>query len=182
MSDKRISVEAIRKGDAKAFRSFFEDFYVTLCQIANSYLKDADTSRDIAQEAFVCLWEKRSKFYSVPSAKFYLYKYVRNRSLNHKRDARRRDRIIEECQSDEIAYRNALIEQETYQLIHQAIKNLPLQGQKIIELSLDGLTNPQIAEELKVSVNTVKTHKKRAYKNLRDDLKENVFILFSLLL
>jgi RNA polymerase sigma-70 factor (ECF subfamily) len=44
------------------------------------------------------------------------------------------------------------VENETYQLIHEAIKNLSPQGQRVIEYSLDGLKNADIAKELGITI------------------------------
>ncbi len=181
MTNDRISITDFIKGDVSAFKALFESFYGSLCQITNKYLKDDAASRDIAQDAFVYLWEKRAEINSVQSAKFYLYKFVKNRSLNYIRDARHRSKINMQLQNPEASFRDDLIEQETYILIHKAIQGLTPQEQRIILLALDGLSNIQIAEELKISINTVKTLKKRAYKMLHDELKENIFVLFHLL-
>lgn len=176
MKEEMYSIEDIRKGNVKAFESFFESFYVYLCQISFSYLKDLDASRDIAQDAFIYFWERRNEIYSIHSAKLYLYKYVKNRSLNYIRNTKLRTNIIEERQSNEVAFEDNQIEQETYRLIYSAIKTLPPQGKKIIEHSLDGLSNNEIAIEMNISVNTIKTLKKRAYIKLREEIKRNFLI------
>ena len=64
------------------------------------------------------------------------------------------------------------IQEETIRLIYEAIESLPENCKNIIDLSLKGLKNDAIAETLKISVNTVKTHKKTAYKILRIKLKD----------
>lgn len=48
----------------------------------------------------------------------------------------------------------------------------------IILLTLEGKTNPEIAEELSVSKETVHSQKKIAYRKLRDYLKDYYFLLF----
>jgi RNA polymerase sigma-70 factor (ECF subfamily) len=78
-------------------------------------------------------------------------------------------------------YKEALIIEETNEIIYQAICKLSPQGKEVIELSLDGLKNEEIARELGISINTVKTIKQRAFKFLRKELKENVFALFLIL-
>ncbi len=45
-------------------------------------------------------------------------------------------------------------------------------------LNLEGMDNQEIADELQVSLNTVKFHKKNAYKLLRDKLKDQFYLLF----
>jgi RNA polymerase sigma-70 factor (ECF subfamily) len=80
----------------------------------------------------------------------------------------------------EIFFRDNLVEEETYQIIFNAIRTLSPQAQRVIELSLDGLKNQEIANKLSISINTVKTIKLRAFAALRVELKDNIFILFML--
>ncbi len=164
----------------QTFKSFFEGSYSSLCLFTNKYLKDKDISRDIVQDAFLYLWVKRDDFSSENSAKSYLYKYVKDRSLNYLRDKGVRQKIEFKRMESETFFRDNLIEEETYLIIFNAIKKLSPQSQRVIELSLDGLKNQEIAEELLVSINTVKTIKLRAFAALREGLKDNVFILFVL--
>jgi RNA polymerase sigma factor (sigma-70 family) len=74
---------------------------------------------------------------------------------------------------DDFAFEN-----EVYQLLYDAINSLPPNGKQVIELSMDGLKNKEIAKSLNISVNTVKTLKLRAYKFLREKLKKIYFNFF----
>ncbi len=69
-------------------------------------------------------------------------------------------------------FNDFLIEDETYRIIHEAVESLPAQESKVIQLALEGLKMQEIADQLKISVNTVKTLKSRAYKHLRKELRE----------
>lgn len=93
------------------------------------------------------------------------------------------DRLNPE-QFDENLFDKNYIREETIRLIYQAIESLPENSKKIIDLSLQGLKNEDIAQALNLSVNTVKTHKKTAYKMLRIQLKDILpvsILLFDLL-
>ena len=67
---------------------------------------------------------------------------------------------------------------ETSSIIENAINTLPNKCAQIIKLSIKDFTNAQIAEELGISINTVKAQKKIAYKKLRPLLKD-YFILIA---
>ncbi|NEW80833.1 MAG: RNA polymerase sigma-70 factor [Mariniphaga sp.] len=181
MMDSDQLILDIKKGNVNAFKQFFESFYPSLCLFANKYLKNSDESLDIVQDAFISIWNIRKDVHSIDSAKGYLFKYVKNRSLNYLRDQKQRKCLNFEQLNSEIFFRDNLIEEETYQIIYEAVRNLPAQGQRVIELALDGLKNQAIAEQLNVTVNTIKTIKLRAFKSMRKELKENVFMLFMLL-
>jgi RNA polymerase sigma-70 factor (ECF subfamily) len=65
-----------------------------------------------------------------------------------------------------------VVEEETHRMIHQAIQELSPKCKEIILLGLEGLKNKEIARELNLSVNTVKTHKLLAYRQLRIKLAQ----------
>ena len=75
-------------------------------------------------------------------------------------------------------YMRSVIEEETRRLIFTAIDSLPEHCRKVCLLNLEGMDNQEIADELQVSLNTVKFHKKNAYKLLRDKLKDQFYLLF----
>jgi RNA polymerase sigma-70 factor (ECF subfamily) len=132
------------------------------------------------QEAFVYVWSKREYIRDTAAAKSYLYKYIKNHCLNFLRDSKRRQEILKEKLESEVFYRDNLVEQETYEIIYHAIKDLSRQNQQVIELSLDGLSNKEIAKKLNITVNTVKTIKQRAFKALRRVLEPSLFALLYL--
>ena len=160
------------------FKEFFEENYPSLCVFANRYLQDESVSADIVQEAFVYVWNKRKYVRDASAVKSYLYKYIKNHCLNFLRDTKRRQEILKEKLEAPDFYRDNLIERETYEIIYRAIEGLSAQNQQVIELSLDGLSNNEIAERLEISINTVKTIKQRAFKALRKVLKPGLFALF----
>ncbi|MFV0376756.1 MAG: RNA polymerase sigma factor [Mangrovibacterium sp.] len=162
------------------FKIFFEEHYSSFCVLANYYLPDSAEGADIVQEAFVSVWNKRADIRDTRAAKAYLYKHIKNRCLNCIRDTKRRQGIIGESHDLSHFNHDKVIEQETYELIYKAIKNLSPQNQQVIEYSLDGLSNKEIAEKLNISINSVKTNKQRAFQKLRKLLIPELFLLIYL--
>ena len=70
-----------------------------------------------------------------------------------------------------------LIEEETHRLIYEAISELPPKCREILHLSIQELKNDEIAEKMRVSVNTVKKQKAIAYSRLRIKLKSLLCLL-----
>lgn len=174
-------IEKIRGKDLSGFEQFYKDFFPSLCVFAAKYLQDEEISQDIVQDAFLYFWKKNIHFWSNTSAKSYLFKYVKNRSLNYIRDRHLENKEIIADKETDVYFRDMIIEAEAYQILYSAIVTLPKQGQRVIDLTLDGFKNREIAEQLGISVNTVKTIKRQAYQTLRGELKENVLILVSIL-
>jgi len=171
--EKNIIVD-FNSGNKQAFEKFFNMFYKALCLFAGKYVYDDALAEDIVQEVFITLWKKWSNFKNLTSVKTFLYEAVRNKSLNYIKhiDVRKRFREsqIREMESEHY-FVNHLLEEETHRILYEEINKLPTQCCKILLLSLEGLKNQEIAEDLSVSINTVKTQKKIAYKHLRLNLK-----------
>ena len=67
-------------------------------------------------------------------------------------------------------------------ILHESINNLPIGCKSILELyAFDGHKYKSAANHLGISMNTVKTQIKKAYKILRHDLKNDYLFLILLL-
>lgn len=155
------------------------NLYPGMCNIANRYLNDEVQSKDIAQEAFIKLWGKLEEFRDILSVKSYLYSTVRNLCLNYLRD-HRNNIAIPGILPDrpEPDFKSIIIEEEAIHALYAAIDNLPAQSARIIRMSLKGIKNQAIAEELGISVNSVKTLKYNALHTLRKKLQEPALLIF----
>jgi len=166
------------KIDIQAFRQFFDCFYPSVCIFANKYLKDIDLAKDFAQEAFIEFWKIRVKFKDIKAVKGFIYTVTRNKCLNHIKIRDIRENILrEEIYSKDYFY-ELILEEETFVIVQRAVCNLAPQSRKIVTLSMEGNKNQDIAKLLNVSINTVKTLKKNAYKELRGQLKDHLITLF----
>lgn len=74
-------------------------------------------------------------------------------------------------------FHDAIVEEETYRIVSEAINKLPDQMKAIMQLSLEGKKNAEIADRLNISTETVHTLKKIAYKKLRENLKDYYYFL-----
>lgn len=170
--------------DEAGFHELFNRFYVPLCVFAYQYVDDNEAAADIVQEVFASLWQQRTEFDGWHQVKAYLYTAVRNRALNeidHRRVVTEYARNLVERQK-EAYFRDVLVEQETYRMLAEAIDRLPERMREIMRLALEGKKNPEIAGELDVSVETVRTLKKLAYKKLREGLKDQYYYILLFLI
>lgn len=167
----------------KEYQSLFNKLYEPLCLFANSYLSNLELSKDIVQDLFVKIWEDKIEFKTNTGLKSYLYTSIKNRSLDHLKSKRYKSTIklssikIETLETESHFLREVMVV-ETSQVIDKAINTLPNKCAQIIRLSVKKLTNSQIANELGISINTVKAQKKIAYKRLKPLLKD-YFVLIS---
>ena len=178
--DKLIFNE-IKKGNREVYQSLFDSYYEALVGFAENYTFDRQASEDLVQELFIYVWENAAKVEIHTSLKSYFYQSVRNRCLNYLKSLKLEDR-------KNLLYINALLntdddveffEPEILDQIRASIDELPEQMATVFRLKLfEGMKQKEIAEELDVSVNTVKTHLKRARVKLRDSLFNRTKLLF----
>lgn len=183
MEIKQNIVSDIKRGDLRAFKEFFDDYYIMLCVFAARYLKDDEQCKDVAQEALTSYWERRGDFDDIYKVKGFLYTVTRNHCLNilrHTKVNLNYQKIYEEELESESSFEDHVIEQETYLLVRNAVEKLPPQMRRIIRFSLEGLNNPQIAKEMGIGEGSVKSLKQTAYRKLRDQLKEHFYVLLFL--
>jgi RNA polymerase sigma-70 factor (ECF subfamily) len=156
-------------------KSLFEPLYPSLCLFANTYLRDMDTSKDVVQEVFIKIWERDTPYPNFYAIKALLYKAVKNRCLDylkskyHRRMVQSPDIDFDHMLSDDFFYTQLTLT-DTYAQLETAIKQLPKKSEAVIRLTLNAYTNKEIAEELSISKNTVKSQKRIAYKKLRHAL------------
>lgn len=153
----------------------FNRYYTSLWSFAFQFVGNDSVAEDLVQEAFIKLWENRDGFDNMNTARVYLFKNVKNGALDYIRHGKVKDKNEDELNlwlqmdsSNSFEYK--ILEEEVFGQLHDAVCKLPEQTRKIILLTLDGMSNPDIAGQLNISLNTLKTLKKRAYQQLRDIL------------
>lgn len=173
-------LNSFRKGDQRVFEKIFESFYKSLVVFAQKYVNKMDVAEDLVQEVFVRFWEKRASVKNIDSLKAFLYVSVRNTCLNelrHQKNVAKYEREMLALKSQESFFMNDLIEEETTRLVMQAVNELPEQTRAVFDMSLNGIKNAQISEELNLSISTVKYHKMKAVLVLRQQLKGSFYLL-----
>ncbi|TRZ42243.1 RNA polymerase sigma factor [Robertkochia solimangrovi] len=174
-------IQEIREGKQESFKEFFDDFYPVLCSYAKKYVIATDKSEDMAQEALIKYWERRENFNDIREVKNFLYVVTRNQCLTLlKRSKKDQDlELIKTLESESFLKAN-IIDQETFHLVQKAVSSLPERQKQIILLTLQGVKNPEIAQNLDITENTVKTLKRNAFRKLRELLKDNYYLLLFL--
>lgn len=174
-------IERVSKGDRGAFKELHEELYQRMFYYVYKILHDKEQAEDIIQDTFVLFWGNRSNFNNLLAVKTYLYTVVKNKVLALIRDTANRKRILESIEWEESTTEdNILISAEICGQVQQAIRELPTQTRRVIELSMQEMTVEKIAEEMQISPNTVKTLKKAGYQVLREKLKHLRMVLFFL--
>ena len=174
-------IRQIKNGDIKAFKDFYNSFFDSMAIFSFQIVRESEVAKDIIHDTFLIYWQKRFEFETVDGVKAYLYAVIRNKALTfiRNRNVEIKNQKHFEIEYDDIVKREIILE-ETFQILHNAIDSLPPQMKKIIRLTMKGLKNQEMSEELGISINTVKTLKKNAYKQLRERMKNNVYAMILL--
>jgi len=156
----------INIGDRNNFNSIFHQYYKALCYFAERITESHNDAEDIVEELFVKLWNKQQHFESEQHLKAFLYRSTKNACLDFlklsERANNRHTLFFMDNDQWEESYLNEIIRAEVMREIYRAIENLPKQCSKIITMSyVDGKTNQEIAQELNLSVQTIKNQKGR---------------------
>jgi RNA polymerase sigma-70 factor (ECF subfamily) len=174
-------VEKLKCGDKKAYESLFMTHYKNLVLYAKKFVVDTEIARDIVQDVFFYLWEKRNTLNIDKSISSYLFRSVRNACINHlKRDSLKEDYIKQflltingqELSTDKsLDVHELVVHKDLLQRIELIIESLPDQCKNMFRMSrFRGLKNKEIAEIYSVSTRTVETQIYRALKVLKEDL------------
>lgn len=152
---------------AREFELMFKELYMPLGMYALRIVEDAADAEDLVVEAFAKAWQLLDGGAVIGNFKAYMYRSVRNDCIGFLR--KRREVLGIEMipdVSDEIvdtSVRDAKI--------WKAIDDLPEKCREVFLLSKrDGLSNEEIAEELGISIKTVKNQLTKALGRLRDAL------------
>jgi RNA polymerase sigma-70 factor (ECF subfamily) len=180
MQSSRLTIadsylKLFRKGNEEGFNYFFNTLYKPLHFFAIGYTQDKETAEDIIEDSFIKLWNKREIFETESGLKSYLYKTVHNACLRWLWQKQNRSRhnisYAKETTTTEHSYFENTVKAETINQLHQAIGQLPAQCKKVFtKLYIEGKSVSETAQEMDLTISTVKNQKARGIKLLKPKL------------
>ena len=167
----------IRSGDEHAFEHLFHAEHAGLCSFADRMLSSPHLAEEVVQSVFLRLWTSRRTLPALGSVRAYLYKATRNAALDHLKHAALEDQwaaatAAEGDQAGSEPEVEALAtERERSDALFRAIELLsPRARQAVVLRWLRGMTYPEVADALGISVKGVEIHVTRALRALRGSL------------
>ncbi len=172
MARLNISHNKIIVVNKAAFEWLFNELYNNLCRFSIKFVLIHQIAEDIVQNVFIYLWENRNEIDIHTSYSSYLYKAVKNKSIDYLRSKYAKINFVQEdAACDSIEYSNPLKKLEEGELesyITKVISELPEKCSIIFSMSRFGdLTNKQIAENLNISEKTVEAQITNAIKKIK---------------
>lgn len=148
----------------KAFDIIYKKYSRRLYGFVFRYVKQEVDTEEIVQEVFIKIWKSREKIDVYSSFESFLFTIAHNATVNLLKKRATEQKYVEHVKSlqridetyeltDEIHYK------ELRQKLQRLLKELSPRQKEIFQLSREkGLSNKEIAEELGISVQTVKNH------------------------
>ncbi|SHF13655.1 RNA polymerase sigma factor [Pedobacter caeni] len=167
--------DLLKEDDEAAFTEIYSRYAESLTGFASSKLYHLEDPRDIIHDVFVKLWEERKQLKVDRNLEAYLFTLVRYRIVD-----KIRKNITREDYSEMVLALQTTLRSETEQYIAakelkqnitQALDKLSPRVREIYQLSREeNLSIAQIADQLKLSEQTVKNQLSFALKHLRESL------------
>jgi RNA polymerase sigma-70 factor (ECF subfamily) len=181
-------VRELKKGNHLVFEQVFKKYYATLCFEARGYLGAKHLVEEVVCDVFTRVWQNRETLYIKTSLREYLIKAVHNTCIDYYRHLKAQEKLkqgFEQKQEVVVTLKDIgenpldyMLSQELEGRINKAIESLPEQYRKTFTLSrFHDLTYDEIAAEMGISVNSVKTNIKNALSKLRESLGEFLPVL-----
>lgn len=180
-SDRDI-LDVFVKNRKEGVRMLFDRYYRPLVLYAGSLIDDDTMAEDLVQEFFVRLWEddylERIESKALSS---YLFSSVRNSCYTylHKNDVMRAR--VDFTSIDVAADSAAALSQEIVDRVTAVIALMPEQTGRVLNCVLmQDMKYQETADELHVSLNTVKTLLRNGMRLLREELQseQELILLF----
>ncbi|MDB5141654.1 MAG: polymerase subunit sigma-70 [Mucilaginibacter sp.] len=184
LSDLDLTI-LLKDDDHGAYEEIYRRYHMLLYLYAYKKLKDKEAAKDLIQEIFLALWNKRRSYTFHADLAGYLYRAVRNRAFDIFAHQRVEQKYVDSLQSylntDTATADHLLREKEIQTMIDNEIALMPKGMREVFELSRKQyLTHKEIAEKLDMSEDAVNKQIKRALKLLRVRLGFTVYALMML--
>lgn len=176
------------QNEKKRWEFIYDNFYQSLCYFSNTVLQDPEKAQDVVQSVLVKLWQDKTVFNDVNHLRNFLYKSVRNSTINELNTTATHEKILGRLADnnpklyEQDDHFHSIVRAELYKRILDEVSNLPDKTAEVFRLAfLEQKSNQEIADQMSISINTVKVHKNNAKKALQHTLKD-LFPLVALML
>lgn len=170
-------------GKKDDFEIIFRAYYAPLKRfISNSmHIHDAD---DLVENLFVKLWDKQVRFESLDHMRGFLYRSAGNagKSYLQLHQNSKRESLDDPDILETESHLTEILKTEVIAELMRAINGLPSQCSKVIRMAyMEGLSNSEIADQMGINEQSVKNHKHRGLKLLKQNLSSESFMLLLLM-
>lgn len=173
-------IDALKKQDKKRFEVFYKKYYRPLFTVAYRYVGNTEIAEEIVHDVFITIWNKADQLNIQSSMKSYLFRSIVNSSLNHiKKEKTKSEKqsayeIAVGQELDNVGDETDEAEEKLLKGLEDALELLPDKCKQVMYLSRFGkLKQQDIADQMEISIKTVKNHLTYGFKKLREHLEKH---------
>lgn len=168
-----VLLDLITSGHRHAYTILYDRYYHSLRRKACSILKDEMEAEDLVQSFFIDVWQKKLYQQIHSSVEAYMHTAIYHKCLNLvEKKKRMQIKFLEYMRSLQNKIEcNTVEDHEFIDKLRLVISELPIRRLQVFTLVyLEEKKYKDVAVEMGISVNTVKTHLKKAMKLLQQQL------------
>lgn len=167
-------LQALKGGNRESFRLVYDQYHKQIYYYCLKLIRQNTLAEEATADVFITLWKKRHII--DPKAPFIplLYKIAKDIAYNYLKKIAAHDRLKQNFLNNFFVghHRDGeaiLIESEAMEAIQTIVEKLPTKRKEIFKLRyFEGMNNQTIAQQLNLSVNTVREQLSRARQFLRE--------------
>ncbi len=160
----------------KEFKALFDTYFQPIRGFIYYKLGDMKMAEDLAQDAFVKLWENRNGI-KKQTVKSYLYTIANNITINHlKRNQLRykfENQVVQYTEKETPEFK--MIQKEYEEKLNSVLAQIPDGSREVFLMNrLEGLKYREIAERLNLSVKAIEKRMSKAIQIIHEKLGVNL--------
>jgi len=183
--DESEVLNRLADGSEEAFNQIYNYYSPIVYAEALRFLRSSELAKDLVQELFITIWDKRGMFTGVECLTAYLLTMSKNLAYQYwlkisKEHVAKKEMVVR-IKSQEQVIENGLEGKELETLLERALEQLPRQQKQVFQLAkTQGMSYKAISELLNISPNTVRNHITAANQFIRKRLgyASSVILLF----
>ena len=183
MSDEQLFILIKTESDSRAYAELYQRYWKVLLRFILQHQPNPDEAKDILQDVFLYIWEKRAHVEIRQKVSSFLYRTTLNQVL--KKVDRNRfiaaylERLERTSEKSAIDTEEAIFAKEIQQNLTSALDHMPRKMRLVFEASrFEGLSHEEISSRLGISRETVKSQIKNALRIVRKYVSLSLIMFF----
>jgi RNA polymerase sigma-70 factor (family 1) len=168
-----LLLQKVIKGDQDAFADLYCYYRTPALKFCITLLKDEEEAENVLHEVFIRIWDKRAHINPDLNFNSYLFTCLRNFAFDHFKRMEKNNRLREVYMERMHGYHYEDPEEseERIQFVSKVVNSLSEKRKQILLMNVyEGKSYQEIAEQMKISKNTVKNQLVKAKQILRTQL------------
>lgn len=175
LKNEKELLNDLSTGNERAFSAIFMAYHNGIGEYVYNLCQSKEIAQEVIQDVFLKIWENRAHLIHIEKFTSYLFILTKNHTLNviRKKVNDERKLNVFKFSGDQEPDFIEEYDKEDYEFVmEKVVSKLPPQQQKVFLMRIAGLKNPEIADKLCVSIESVKKYQCVALKTVSDYLRQ----------